>query len=148
MNTTGYVVVYTIAAVIVLAICGVIADALGQSRGFTRSQFWWGFLLGAIGIIVVAIMPTYRVGDNNWEEDYYQLKVKELKAKEKEELDKKLNQTKKTSQDLINWIKDYMKSGEFVGLTNEDYYSKFFEDDLESLLIEIPDEYKDKEANK
>ena len=49
------------------AICGYIAHILGENRGFTRTQFWWGFFLNIIGIMWVAIMPTYRIYDEDEE---------------------------------------------------------------------------------
>lgn len=45
-------------------VTGYVAHILGRNRGFTRTQFWWGFFLGFIGIMWVAIMPTYRVYDD------------------------------------------------------------------------------------
>ena len=55
-----------IVAIILMFVLGFIAHVLGENRGFTRTQFWWGFFLGVIGIMWVAIMPTYRVYDDEY----------------------------------------------------------------------------------
>ena len=49
---------------LVCAIIGYITHILGENRGFTRTQFWWGFFLGILGLCMVALMPTYRVYDD------------------------------------------------------------------------------------
>ncbi len=51
-------------SVVLMFVTGYVAYILGRNRGFTRTQFWWGFFLGIIGIMWVAIMPTYRVYDD------------------------------------------------------------------------------------
>lgn len=55
MNTSGFL----IAAIVVGLICGGICVAISYSRGM-EGGFWWGFLLGIIGIVVVAVRPNDR----------------------------------------------------------------------------------------
>ena len=57
--------------IFICVVLGYIAHVLGENRGFTRTQFWWGFFLGPIGIMWVAIMPTYRVYDGYEKPDDY-----------------------------------------------------------------------------
>lgn len=45
-------VIYLIMAIV----CGYIAKSVAANRGM-EGGFWWGFLLGIIGIIVVAVRP-------------------------------------------------------------------------------------------
>ena len=74
----------TIAVVCILlyfasaCVCGKIADVLGYNRGFTRSQFWWGFFLGVLGICMVALMPTYRIYDEEEKDTFNNKKAREL----------------------------------------------------------------------
>lgn len=37
-------------------IFGAITKKMGETKGYTN-QFWWGFFLGIIGLIVVAVRP-------------------------------------------------------------------------------------------
>ena len=65
-NVIPGIVVGCIFGYIVFAInCGIIAHYLGYNRGFTRTQFWWGFGLGILGICMVGLMPTYRIYDDD-----------------------------------------------------------------------------------
>lgn len=41
---------------VVSLICGLISKNITASRGMDGG-FWWGFLLGILGIIVVAVRP-------------------------------------------------------------------------------------------
>ena len=42
----------------ILGVCGVISTAIGTGKGRSGvGSFLWGFLLGVIGIIVVAVLP-------------------------------------------------------------------------------------------
>ena len=45
---------------VVAVICGCISKSITNSRGMLGG-FWWGFLLGIIGIIVVAVRPNDKV---------------------------------------------------------------------------------------
>ena len=47
---------YLIVTLISAAVCGAISKTISSSRGMDGG-FWWGFLLGVIGIIVVALRP-------------------------------------------------------------------------------------------
>ena len=47
----AYAVVVFILYVGLCILLGFISHVLGKNRGFTRTQFWWGFFLGAIGIM-------------------------------------------------------------------------------------------------
>ncbi len=48
---------YFIVSLIYLLICGFIAKSISSGRGM-NGGFLWGFLLGIIGIIVVAVRPN------------------------------------------------------------------------------------------
>ena len=52
-----YAIVYFISYLIVAIIFGFICKAIASGRGM-EGGFWWGFLLGIIGIIVVAVRPN------------------------------------------------------------------------------------------
>ena len=49
-----------VGALIVGIICGFICKSISSRRGMDGG-FWWGFFLGIIGVIVVAVKPS----DNN-----------------------------------------------------------------------------------
>ena len=49
----GYVIGYLIAA----CICGLVTKQINESRG-KEDGFAWGFFLGVIGIIIVAVRPN------------------------------------------------------------------------------------------
>lgn len=39
-------------------VCGAIGYAIGKGKGRPTAGFWWGFLLGPLGVIVVLILPN------------------------------------------------------------------------------------------
>jgi len=43
-------------------VCGMVGMGIGRGKGRERSGFWWGFLLGIVGIIIVAILPPLAEG--------------------------------------------------------------------------------------
>lgn len=43
-------------------VCGMVAMGIGRNKGREKSGFWWGFLLGIVGIIIVAILPPLAEG--------------------------------------------------------------------------------------
>ena len=47
---------YFITYMIVAVIFGFVTKAINNSRG-REGGFWWGFFLGIIGIIIVAVRP-------------------------------------------------------------------------------------------
>ena len=47
---------YLIGLLAYMLICGFISKTITANRGM-NGGFWWGFLLGVIGIIVVAVRP-------------------------------------------------------------------------------------------
>lgn len=49
-------VVGLIAALVVMVIFGCISKKINNSRG-RDGGFWWGFFLGVIGIVIVAVRP-------------------------------------------------------------------------------------------
>ncbi len=51
-----YSIGYLIGAIIEGLICGFVAKKIGENKGYDN-QFWWGFWLGVIGVIVVAVKP-------------------------------------------------------------------------------------------
>jgi len=55
-----YIIGYIIGALIGGLIFGFITKKVGENKGYDN-QFWWGFWLGWIGLIVVAVKP-----DNNY----------------------------------------------------------------------------------
>jgi len=66
---------YFFAIFISALVFGIIAEAIGKEK--TKSAFWWGFWLGAIGLIIVVCMPKQEQEDN-----YARLeKLKDLKNK-------------------------------------------------------------------
>ena len=52
----AYLSTYAIVAVIAGVVCGFITKSINESRG-GEGGFWWGCLLGVIGIIIVAVRP-------------------------------------------------------------------------------------------
>lgn len=44
-------------------VCGMIGMKIGDGKGRDRAGFWWGFLLGVVGIIVVALLPPLAPGN-------------------------------------------------------------------------------------
>ena len=48
----GCLVVYLIVGLV----CGFVSKSINENRG-GEGGFWWGFLLGVIGIVVVAVRP-------------------------------------------------------------------------------------------
>ena len=48
----GYLVIYLIVGLV----CGFVSKSINENRG-GEGGFWWGFLLGVIGIVVVAVRP-------------------------------------------------------------------------------------------
>ena len=47
---------YLIAFLVVAVIFGLVTKSINENRG-RQGGFWWGFFLGVIGIIVVAVRP-------------------------------------------------------------------------------------------
>lgn len=47
---------YFVGLLIYMLICGFIAKSITSSRDMDGG-FWWGFCLGIVGIIVVAVRP-------------------------------------------------------------------------------------------
>lgn len=47
---------YLIVMLIYMSICGFVSKSITSKRGMAGG-FWWGFLLGVIGIIVVSVRP-------------------------------------------------------------------------------------------
>ena len=61
-DTSTYWWVYLIVTLIEACIFGAITKAINENKGYDGG-FWWGFFLGVIGIIVVAVrQPYYTVG--------------------------------------------------------------------------------------
>lgn len=54
----GYIFICLIAGLIEAVIFGLISQAINEKRGY-EGGFWWGFFLGVIGIIVVALKEPY-----------------------------------------------------------------------------------------
>ena len=52
----AYAAAYLIGWLIVACIFGAVTKAINSNRG-KDGGFWWGFFLGVIGIIVVAVRP-------------------------------------------------------------------------------------------
>lgn len=48
---------YIIGVCVLNAILGFVTKSISESKGY-EGGFWWGFLLGILGIIVVAVRPT------------------------------------------------------------------------------------------
>lgn len=48
---------YIICTCVLNAILGFVTKSISESKGY-EGGFWWGFLLGILGIIVVAVRPT------------------------------------------------------------------------------------------
>lgn len=48
---------YIISVCVLNAILGFVTKSISESKGY-EDGFWWGFLLGILGIIVVAVRPT------------------------------------------------------------------------------------------
>ena len=69
---------YIFMILFISAIFGIITHILGANRGFTRTQFWWGFCLWVLGVCMVAAMPTYRIYDDEEMEDSEDVKGREL----------------------------------------------------------------------
>ena len=42
--------------VVALLVCGFVSKTINDNRG-KDGGFWWGFFLGVIGIVVVAVRP-------------------------------------------------------------------------------------------
>lgn len=106
----GNTIWWIILGVFCLVICALVADALGQARGFKRSQFWWGLMLGVIGVIVVAVMPRYRADDDE-QKDFY---IKALRCVEEmfKIEQQELKETQTTLQQMIEMIQQaYHKQG-------------------------------------
>ena len=53
----GMIAVSVIGALIIGVICGFICLGISSSRGM-KGGYWWGFFLGIIGEIVVAVKPN------------------------------------------------------------------------------------------
>lgn len=51
-----YIIGYLIGAIIDGLIFGFVTKKIGENKGYDN-QFWWGFWLGVIGVIVVAVKP-------------------------------------------------------------------------------------------
>ena len=47
----------------VFFVCGMIGMKIGEGKGREREGFWWGFLLGVVGIIVIALLPLKETGE-------------------------------------------------------------------------------------
>ena len=75
-NPTGLIFGYLIVILIVHCIFGAIANAIADKKG--RKGFAWGFFLGIIGIIVVALM----------EPEVQKVAIEEPRANKYEELEK------------------------------------------------------------
>ena len=43
-------------------VCGMVGMGIGRGKGRERSGFWWGFLLGIVGIIIIALLPPLAEG--------------------------------------------------------------------------------------
>ena len=56
MDGATYSVIYLITILVVQIVFGLITKKINNNRG-REGGFWWGFFLGVIGIIVVAVRP-------------------------------------------------------------------------------------------
>ena len=89
-------VVYIIIAFIILITCGIITDAIGEAKGYKKSFFYIGYLLGVIGIIIAACLPDNSmqvVNDEKWKryekiERLYNLREKNIISQEEFEEEK------------------------------------------------------------
>lgn len=63
-----YGIIGLIATLIEACIFGAITKAINENKGY-EGGFWWGFFLGVIGIIVVAVRPHYYTLGYNTPED-------------------------------------------------------------------------------
>lgn len=72
---TVYALTTLIIALIEACIFGAITKAINEKKGY-EGGFWWGFFLGVIGIIVVAVRPDYyTLGYNTPENAIYTSKT-------------------------------------------------------------------------
>lgn len=53
---TDFMFSYFLVTLIYAIVCGIISKTITSKR-FMDGGFWWGFFLGVIGIIVVAVRP-------------------------------------------------------------------------------------------
>lgn len=62
---------------VIRCIFGAITNKMNQEKGY-ENGFWWGFFLGVLGIIIIAVRP-YRMGmDKYGDYQTYAAKRKEL----------------------------------------------------------------------
>ena len=64
METAGVLLIYFVISFTVCIICGLISKAINIGKGYDGG-FAWGFFLGILGIIVVAIRPHVPVTQEN-----------------------------------------------------------------------------------
>ena len=99
--------VYIFVAIIQGLICGFVAQVVSENKGY-EDGFFWGFLLGIIGIIVVACKP-----DNN---SSYASALLSKETEEKDKSEKELLNVQK-----LKSYKDLLDSGV---ITQEEFDKK------------------------
>lgn len=55
----SYLGIILMVILIIRTIYGLVASHIATKRGMKGEGFWWGFFLGAVGIIVMRCCPRY-----------------------------------------------------------------------------------------